>query len=238
MTGADVATLQARLVHRGYLKDKADGEYGVLTAQAVYRAKFWLGYRKPDQSASQLLLDLLSGKRKQTPKMLQRVAQRKKAKAKTPLRLKALANLKQKLGDKEFPPGSNRVPWATGWYGLVGPWCAIGITRCYVDAGSKAFAKGLRYAYVPFIVHDARAGRNNLTVTKEPLPGDLVCYDWNRDGVADHVGLFERWIAGGEGVEFQAIEANTAIGNDSNGGQVMRRTRKRSQVQAFVHVGR
>jgi hypothetical protein len=41
-----------------------------------------------------------------------------------------------------------------------------------------------------------------------------------------------------EGRSFQAIEGNTGMGNDSNGGEVMRRQRLVSQVVAFVRVGR
>jgi len=238
MRGEDVKLLQARLIRHGYLKDKADGEYGVLTAQAVHRAKYWLGYRKPDQTAAQLLMDLLAGTRKPSPAMLARTRARKTAAKKKPLRLKALANLTRHLGEKEHPAGSNREKWSSLWYGLVGPWCAMAVTHAYVDAGSTAFRKGWRYAYVPFIVADARGGVNNLAVTKHPQPGDLVCYDWQRDGDADHVGLFEKWVAGAEGVEFQAIEGNTSVGNDSNGGEYMRRTRRVSQVQVFVHVAR
>jgi hypothetical protein len=236
--GPDVLALQWLLKQRGYLKDKQDGEFGPLTAQAVQRAKFWLGYRKPDQRAGGLLVAYLKHERKPTPAMRARAALRLRRKKATPLRAKALVNLTRHLGEKEFPPDSNHVPWASDWYGVIGPWCAMSVTRAYVDAGSKAFARGKRYAYVPYIVGDARAGKNGLTLTTMPEPGDLVCYDWEKNGVADHVGLFEKWIAGGEGSEFLAIEGNTAVGNDSNGGEVMRRTRKRSQVQAFVHIGR
>jgi hypothetical protein len=101
--------------------------------------------------------------------------------------------------------------------------------------GSKAFTRMKRYAYVPYIVADGRRGINWLSVTHDPHPGDLVCFDWEGNGVADHVGLYEKDLAGSN---FQTVEGNTALGNDSNGGEVMRRTRDTSQVQAFVHVGR
>jgi len=234
MHGKDVLALQWLLKQRGYLHDAGDGVYGPLTAQAVYRAKYWLGYRKPDQEAGELLTRLLKGEQKPSPAMRARAAVRQKRKKAVPLRVKALKNLTAHLGEKEFPPGSNRVPWASIWYGVIGPWCAMSVTRAYVDAGSKTFKRGQRYAYVPYIVGDARAGRNGLTLTTNPQPGDLVCYDWERNGIADHVGLFEKWT--GQST-FEAIEGNTAVGNDSNGGEVMRLSRQRSQVQAFVHVG-
>ncbi len=238
MHGDDVRVLQARLIKAGFLNAaQSDGVFGEITAQAVHRAKYWLGYRVPDKVAGKYLLDLLGEVKQPTPAMKTRTRARKKAKPKIPLRAKALKNLEKHLGEKEHPFGSNRIPFASTWYGIIGPWCAMAVTRAYVDAGSKAFRRGRRYAYVPNIVLDARAGRNTLTLTQHPEPGDLVCFNWNHDRDADHVGLFERWIAGGEGVEFQSVEGNTSTSNDSNGGEVMRRTRKRSQVQAFVHCG-
>jgi hypothetical protein len=111
----------------------------------------------------------------------------------------------------------------------------MAVTRAYVEAGSKSFKKGRRYAYVPYIVNDAHHGINNLAVTKTPQPGDLVCFDWEGNGVADHVGLFARWV---DGNNFESVEGNTSTSNNSNGGEVMRRNRSRSMVRAFVHVGK
>lgn len=236
MNGSDVVELQTLLERNGYLHAEIDGAYGPLTAQAVFRAKFWFGYRKPDQVAGALIVDYLSGGRQPNAAMRARARARKRARQNPTQRELALKWLQGRIGNTESPPNSNRVPWASVWYGIIGPWCAMAATRAYVEAGSKAFARGRRYAFVPFIVADAVHGRNGLALTHNPLPGDLVCYDWNGDGVADHVGLFERWIVAPD--RFTAIEGNTAIGNDSNGGEVMRRNRHRSQVQAFVHVAR
>lgn len=150
------------------------------------------------------------------------------------LRNKALQKAVGELGVKESPPNSNQVKYCS-WYGMVGPWCAMFTSWAYVQAGLKTtFKAGATYAYVPYIVADARAGRNGLATTDDPIAGDLACYDWNFDGEYDHVGLFEKWAGGGS---FTAIEGNTSTANDSNGGQVMRRTRDRSaQATTFVRV--
>lgn len=231
-----VKELQQILTARKWYSDTVDGVYGTLTGQGVYRAKYWLGYpqRSLDQKCGDALWSYLHGKRPSLA-MRTRTKQRNRRPT-TPLRQKALAWLSQHLGDKESPPNSNHIAWASEWYGVIGPWCAMAVTRAYVQVGSKTFKRGSHYAYVPYIVADARAGRNNLTITRSPQPGDLVCFDWERNGVADHIGLFEKWTR--PQVEFTAVEGNTATGNDSNGGSVMRRTRNISQVQAFVHVGR
>jgi hypothetical protein len=149
-------------------------------------------------------------------------------------RQKALEFLRGKLGVTESPAGSNTC-WATKWYGVNDqPWCAMSASWAYATAGSPYFARGQRYAFVPYIVGDARNRRNGLSTTSAPIPGDLVCYDWQRDGQADHVGIFERWVT--KGRTFYAVEGNTAVGNDSNGGEVMRRLRSTADVQAFVRV--
>ena len=150
------------------------------------------------------------------------------------LRQRALDKAITQIGIKESPPDSNQVKYST-WYGMIGPWCAMFVTWCYDQVGgSPSFVKGQRYAYCPYIVSDARAGRYGLRTTDDPIPGDMVVYDWHHDTIYDHVGLFERWTGDGG---FQAIEGNTSTSNDSNGGQVMRRTRNPAgQPTVFVRV--
>ena len=152
----------------------------------------------------------------------------------TALRVKALNKAITQLGVKESPPNSNITPY-TQWYGMTGPWCAMFVTWAYEQSGdSPSFVKGKNYAYVPYIVNDARAKRNGLSVVSSPTPGDLVCFDWHYDGIFDHVGIFERWSTT---TQFSSIEGNTANGNDSDGGEVMRRTRSTtSAVCVFARV--
>ena len=160
-------------------------------------------------------------------------------KPKTTLRQAALNTAVTQLGIKESPPESNVVKY-TDWYGMVGPWCAMFCTWCYEQAGdSPSFSPSqAHYAYVPYIVDDARACRNGLSITSDPLPGDLVCYNWGGSAGADayyydHVGLFERQ----DGPRFYAIEGNTSTSNNSNGGEVMRRSRSTAeQGTVFVRV--
>jgi|SRR5262245_1738071 len=150
------------------------------------------------------------------------------------LRQQALKKAISQIGVEESPPNSNRCKY-TEWYGMVGPWCAMFCTWCYETSGnSPSFVKGSRYAYVPYIVADARAGRYGLKTVDDPIPGDLVCYDWQADTVFDHVGVFEKWLVGAG--DFNCIEGNTSYANDSNGGSVMRRVRNRAQKITFVRV--
>lgn len=161
-----------------------------------------------------------------------------------PTREHALALAIKDLGLKESPSGSNQQKFGKQ-YGEDGvPWCAIAVTCWYLNAG---FAPGVsfqtvkqagsddRHDYVPYIVADARGGRFGFSVTSSPLPGDLVCFDWDRSGEFDHVGLFEAWQDGK--TVFTSIEANTSTSDNSNGGEVMRRSRNvNSQGTVFVRV--
>ena len=153
------------------------------------------------------------------------------------MRLAALTRAKQFLGYRESPPGTNGNMFGA-WYGInYEPWCLIFVSYCYetgTDGGSPAFAAGARWSYVPTIVDDARAGRYGLAVTHDPKPGDVVCYDWHKDYLYDHAGLFEGWTGPST---FTAIEGNTSVSSDSNGGQVMRRIRDTSVARiTFVRV--
>jgi hypothetical protein len=152
----------------------------------------------------------------------------------------ALKRAQSQIGVVESPSGSNLQRYGS-WYGVNGvPWCAIFATWSFelgaTDIGedSPSFVRGSRYAYVPYIVSDARGKAHDLK-TVDPSsaqPGDLVCYDWQWNGEYDHVGIFEQWVGPST---FTAIEGNTSTSNNSNGGQVMRRTRTLGQ-QATVFV--
>lgn len=241
MRGDEVKTAQRRLsgvnkFKENYKPNKIDGQFGETTAGACYRAKFALGYPSKEltRTYGQTLDNYLTGKTPLPDAFRRRRTQRKKAAAAVPIGVKALRKAQTQLGVKESPSGSNRVMYST-WYGIIGPWCAMFVTWAYDGVGSKAMARGSRYSYVPNIVSAARLGGRGLAITSDPKPGDLVCFDWNRDRTADHVGMFEKWINRGAGT-FSAIEGNTSSSNNSNGGQVMRRNRDRSLVQAFVRV--
>lgn len=128
------------------------------------------------------------------------------------------------LGTKESPAGSNKVKYSI-WYGLTGPWCVMFVMWCCQQAGVDL---PIRTASCSAL--KAAAQSAGMWVTGSYQPGDIVIYDWGRDGVPDHCGIIE--TVGGSSVV--AIEGNTAVGNDSDGGEVMRRTRTLSQIIGAV----
>ena len=232
MRGHDVERAQMILKNKGFFVGEIDGIFGEITGRACTDAKYQLGYASKNikPSYGKDLEAFLTGKKKPTPAMRVRASQRQKKK---PLGLAALAVAKQYVGVKEDPPNSNRVLFSE-WYGLIGPWCAMFVTYCFVKAGSKAFARGERWAYCPYMLQDARQNRNGLTVVphKEARRGDIALFSWKRDGVANHVGIVV--TAPGDGSVFTSIEGNTSTSSDSDGGEVQIRQRNTYHVIAFV----
>jgi hypothetical protein len=232
---------------KDFLDGVVDGQWGPQSGAAAVHAKQFLGYALKDQRPTygEMLDDLLKGKRLIPDEFKRRseAVQQKKVE----LRDKMLRLALKQVGTKESPMGSNNVEYSrwymqsdgSGWTTQhPGPaWCAMFGTWVAIRCGSKAYKRGVRWAYVPYFVADARRGTNGLKAISSSLvlPGDQIAYDWD-GGVADHYGMFKRWLE--KGTTFEAVEGNTAIGNDSNGGQVMERERKVSQVEQFVRVMR
>ena len=233
MAGPDVLKIQERLEELGYPPGPLDGLYGVATASAV--AAF--------QRDNGLEADGIVGKL--TRAVLRKGRPRPGGNGRPgevvggEKGLGALAEALRHIGVKESPANSNRTPFGK-WFGVDGvPWCNMFVSYCFAVGagyticsgfgGAGVSAKGC--AYVPTTEAWLRAtgmwiGRST------PAPGDIAIYNWD-GGVADHIGIVEAGLGGGT---FSAIEGNTSVGNDSNGGIVMRRLRYASQVNGFGRV--
>ena len=115
------------------------------------------------------------------------------------------------------------------YFGYSGvPYCDMLVTFCLREIGITNFDS----AYVPGRIATARA-RGWLVKREDALPGDLVCFDWDGDGVADHIGIVEIKYAW----SYQTIEGNTSgswRGSQSNGGGVYRRVRSFDSVIAVI----
>jgi len=244
--GTDVSYAQNLLSNSRFELDVdlgAKGVYDKRTAAATKRAKWLLGYPKSavnETFGDTLELYLRGEDPKKNLPLLYRQRRKSRLAADAASRDVGLAALKVAqsfIGHKESPPNSNICLPFTAWYGTVGvPWCAEFVSYCLNKAGFKYVnPKAARWAYCPYMVNDARDHRNGLVAVSasQVQPGDVVLYDWD-GGVADHVGFFESWIV--KGSTFHAVEGNTSFGNDSNGGEVMRRERSVSQVEQFARV--
>lgn len=214
---------------RRFYDGKIDGEYGPLTAAAAREAKFILGYprHKISNNFGAILRSYLVNPEhpdyKQLPllyreRMRQRLAEIRRNEQKYGAVLSFAHTFK---GYRESP--GNHTMFGK-WYGLDGnPWCAMFTSYCL---SKKGFS--FKEAYVPFIVENARRGRDNTFVTKEPIGGHMVCFDWQKNGEYDHIGFFDHWVNRANGV-FATVEGNTlppgGSGNQSNGGGVYARER-------------
>ncbi len=110
------------------------------------------------------------------------------------------------------------------------PFCAMGVSYILAKAGMTP--PGGFFAYVPYGINNARA-RGRLVPIRAAVAGDLACFDWDGDGLADHIGFVEA----NRGSYLQTIEFNTSgshNGSQSNGGGVYRRTRKWDGICAVI----
>lgn len=145
--------------------------------------------------------------------------------------MKKLIEIAQKeIGYKENPPNSNKTKYGK-WFGFDGvAWCAIFVSWVYYYAGFPLGNIGFLKGFAGCQTAVAHFKKTN-EITKTPMPGDIVFFDWNADGRYDHTGIFVRDI---DEKYFESIEGNTSFNNQSNGGEVMLRKRKRTNV-IFVH---
>jgi hypothetical protein len=233
MAGPDVLKIQEKLAALGYAPGPLDGLYGVATASAVIAFQRDHGL-DPDGIVGKATRAALR-KAKPVPGGIGEP----RVSGSGEIGLKALAEALRHIGVTERPRNSNRTPFGK-WFGIDGvPWCNIFVSYCFAVgagytickgyAGAGVSAKGC--AYVPTTEAWLRA--SGLWIGRStPAPGDIAIYDWD-GGVPDHIGIVEASLGGGT---FNAIEGNTSVGNDSNGGVVMRRLRYGSQITGFGRV--
>lgn len=119
------------------------------------------------------------------------------------------------------------------WFGNNGiAYCNMFTTWVLAQAGVPEPPPG-HFAYVPYAINAYQKQSRRVWNTRSAQPGDLVCFDWNHDGVADHIGIVER----NYGTHLQTIEGNTSSGtsgSQSNGGGVYRRARAWGAVMAIL----
>lgn len=128
------------------------------------------------------------------------------------------------IDNKESPAGSNRQKYgeAYGWNGV--PWCVQFVWWCFHKANTESLLPMKTASCWQMMDAAQKAG---LWVTSDFKPGDVLIYQF---GASYHTGICESV----SGNTVTAIEGNTGIGNDANGGMVMRRKRKTTLVKGAV----
>lgn len=82
-------------------------------------------------------------------------------------------------------------------------WCAAGLTAIFILSGMRQLVPaecGVQRMYEK----GKDAGCKEVNCCGDALPGDIIFYDWNKDGFRDHVGIIENII----GSVFTVIECN------------------------------
>lgn len=137
------------------------------------------------------------------------------------------------VGVTEAPASSNCVKYNDWYYGrrvrgAAYPWCAAFVSWVLAQAGAGHLAA--RSASCPVIKSDAQRRGIYHSGSAGIAPGDLVLYQFDRDADPDHIGIVERV----QQDAVIAIEGNTSLTSNDNGGAVMRRTRSKGLIMGYV----
>lgn len=101
------------------------------------------------------------------------------------------------------------------------PYCAMFVSWVFSQAGASC--AGIPGAYCPSVLAKGKSA-GKIVSSSSAQAGDVVLFDWEGDGISDHVGIVEK----NTGSYLQCIEGNT------NNGCVARRTRSYSYVCGVI----
>jgi Putative peptidoglycan binding domain/CHAP domain len=148
-----------------------------------------------------------------------------------------LSKAQSQDGTVEWPPNSNKSKYGL-WYqpSLDGQkWCAMLVSWVFHHAGHP-----LGHIQSRNGIHHCQSAHNYYRekgkLTTNPQPGDIVIYDWEGNGHADHIGIFIKWTSPNK-TAIEAWEGNTSMSSDSDGGRVMKRVRSRNLIKSFINPG-
>ena len=220
MAGPGVLRIQQKLNSLGYAPGRLDGAYGDATAAAVRRSSATTTSRSTGSSAP-------TRARCSTPRRSRCSLRRSCARPSSLGQARARRGAPGARERRRAPPARTRTSSAK-WFGVDGvpvvqrfrqlllPHRRSSTRSAPGFKGAGCYAKGCTYVPTTEAWLKATGMWKGRT---EPMPGDIAIYNWD-GGAPDHIGIVEEYLGNGS---FNAIEGNTAVGNDSNGGQVMRR---------------
>ena len=148
-------------------------------------------------------------------------------------RSRFIAHLREQIGTKESPSGSNNVVYNTRYYGhavsgSAYPWCQTFAWCMEVDAGlseqiTKTASCGAAATYAQ------KAGRWHWG-SSGIQAGDQVIFSFSSPH--DHTGF----VISVASSTITTIEGNTSLTSNDNGGNVMQRTRNKSKVYGYIRL--
>lgn len=142
-----------------------------------------------------------------------------------------IATARKELGVKESPPNSNNVKYNTWYYGrsVSGTqyaWCMVFCQWVY-----KGCNISLPSGTASCTAMMEAAKKACCFVTSNYKQGDLLLFDFKGSrNSPQHCGILDKI----SGSVYCSIEGNTGVGNDADGGMVMIRERKLSQIVGAV----
>lgn len=236
--GQDVRQLQVAVNKRFQPHIQADGQYGPKSEHAVAVVAWRLGCLHRDGRVS--VQNAILHPESRTKGQLERAKHRAEIAKQQGQGLAAIVKHAEKyVGVSENPPGSNMgnpnpAGWEAHWGISHAPWCGAFAGCMILEAGGHVTN---RVVYCPWIVLDAKAGANGFekwSSTRGGVgPGWLILYDWDGDGVSDHVGI----VRGFTPTTVKTVEGNTSSGNSgsqSNGGMVANRERPLALILGYA----
>lgn len=124
--------------------------------------------------------------------------------------------------------GTNKVKYNDEYYGRAGcnyAWCVVFVWWVFKHAGmSGLFCAGTKMNQCTRVMQYAKD--SGCFVTGDYRPGDLLLFDWNGDGIPQHIGIC---LEKPEGNNVKTIEGNTSKPGGGVDG-VWEKTRKLSTV--------
>ena len=130
---------------------------------------------------------------------------------------------RKEIGYKETPANSNNTKYG-GWYRLNRqPWCMMFIMWLFNRLDVLDILPCRTASCGQFMTAAKMAGNWHAGGYQ---PGDVVILSFNKKRTAEHCGIVESVKDG----YLVTIEGNTSAGNQSNGGEVMRRNRALTYV--------
>lgn len=115
----------------------------------------------------------------------------------TPLINTALGELGNKGGDKF---------WKWFGFGSYQPWCACYVSWCFDQLGYIKDDKAIQFAMVKDGANWFKRKEQWLKAGETPVANDLIFFDWENDGVLDHVGI----VTGVVGDNVYTVEGNSS----------------------------
>lgn len=98
------------------------------------------------------------------------------------------------------------------WYGVpYGDWCAMFVSFCLSYAEVEDYPLD---CYCPtWVTNLKKIDAFYTEADQDPVPGDIIFFDWDQDGISDHVGLVAGFTPA---TEYAAAKIKTIEGNSAD----------------------